>query len=206
MAWLQKLLVQLALSRPAETLIKESGGEPRTVRGMTLDPRIQFLEANARKRAIPWENQTVANLRQQTTELRNVFGGRKVGGVRTERIYITGRSHSVPARLYLPTVRNNSAAMLVYYHFGGGVVGVLENCERLCSLIAKEAGCDEDAAMDALDGIDGLLACAFVSTRGYFCDGPVVHEVHAEPAERGVAARDVAQVAAAAEDQVGQRA
>lgn len=139
-AWLQKLLVQLALSRPAETLIKESGGEPRTVRGMTLDPRIQFLEANARKRAIPWENQTVANLRQQTAELSDVFGGRNVGGVRTERIYITGRSHSVPARLYLPTVRNNSAAMLVYYHFGGGVVGVLENCERLCSLIAKEAG------------------------------------------------------------------
>lgn len=140
MAWLQKILVQLALSRSPETLIKDSGGEARTVRGMTLDPRMQYLEANARKRAIPWENQTVANLRQQTAQLSEVFGGRKVGGVRTERIYITGRSHSVPARLYLPTVRDNAAAMLVYYHFGGGVVGVLENCHRLCGLIAKEAG------------------------------------------------------------------
>jgi len=29
---------------------------------------------------------------------------------------------------------------LVYYHFGGGVIGTLENCERLCGLISKEAG------------------------------------------------------------------
>jgi acetyl esterase/lipase len=57
-----------------------------------------------------------------------------------ERIYVTGRSHSVPCRLYLPTVRDNSAAMLVYFHFGGGVVGSLETCNRLCGLIAKEAG------------------------------------------------------------------
>jgi len=136
----QKLLVQLALSRPPEALIKASGGAPRVVRGMTLDPRIQFLEANARARAVPWENQTVDSLRAQTAQLSDMFGGRRVAGVRTERIYVTGRSHSVPARLYLPTVRDNSAAMLVYFHFGGGVVGVLENCNRLCGLIAKEAG------------------------------------------------------------------
>ncbi|MFT3727640.1 MAG: alpha/beta hydrolase [Terricaulis sp.] len=140
MAWLQKFLTQLALSRSAETLVKESGGEPRTVRGVTLDPRMQFLEFNARKRAVPLENMSVADLRAQTAGLSDLLGGNKVRGVRIERIYITGRSHSVPARLYLPTVRDNSAAMLVYYHFGGGVVGVLENCERLCGLIAKEAG------------------------------------------------------------------
>src|SRR5690606_12778238 len=66
--------------------------------------------------------------------------GGAVGGVRIEKVYVTGRSHSVPARLYLPTVRDNSAAMLVYYHFGGGVIGSLESCHRLCGLIAKEAG------------------------------------------------------------------
>jgi acetyl esterase/lipase len=37
-------------------------------------------------------------------------------------------------------VRDNSAAMLVYYHFGGGVIGTLEDCHRLCSMIAREAG------------------------------------------------------------------
>lgn len=140
MSWLRKALVHLALSRSDEALIKASGGEPRTVRGMTLDPRMQFLEAQARQRAIPWDSMSVAALRAQTEAGAELFGGGKVGGVRVEKIYITGRSHSVPARLYLPTVRNNAAALLVYFHFGGGVIGSLESCNRLCALIAKEAG------------------------------------------------------------------
>jgi acetyl esterase/lipase len=137
---LRKALVHLALSRSDEALIKASGGEPRTVRGMTLDPRIQFLEAQARQRAIPWDQMSVAMLRAQTEAGAELFGGGKVPGVRIEKVYVTGRSHSVPCRLYLPTVRDNSAALMVYLHFGGGVIGSLESCHRLCALIAKEAG------------------------------------------------------------------
>jgi acetyl esterase/lipase len=140
---LRKALVHLALSRSDEALIKASGGEPRTVRGMTLDPRMQFLEAQARKRAIPWENMTVDILRAQTETGAQIFGGGKAPAVRIEKVYVTGRSHSVPCRLYLPTVRDNSAAMLVYFHFGGGVIGSLESCQRVSSLVAKEAGAPE---------------------------------------------------------------
>jgi acetyl esterase/lipase len=140
LSWLRKAIVHLALSRSDEALIKASGGSPRTVRGMTLDPRMQFLESQARQRAVPWDSMTVELLRAQTEGGAELFGGAKVGGVRIEKIYITGRSHSVPARLYLPTVRDNSAAMLVYFHFGGGVIGSLESCHRLCGLIAREAG------------------------------------------------------------------
>jgi acetyl esterase/lipase len=137
---LRKAIVHLALSRSDAALVKASGGEPRSVRGMTLDPRMQFLEAQARKRAIPWEKMTVAMLRTQTETGAEIFGGGRVPGVRTEKVFIPGRSHSVPGRLYLPTVRDNSAAMMVYYHFGGGVIGSLECSDRLCSMIAKEAG------------------------------------------------------------------
>lgn len=140
MSWLRKALVNLALSRSDEALIKASGGAPRVVRDMTLDPRMQFLEAQARQRAIPWDQMSVAKLREQTEAGAELFGGPKVRGVRVLKHHISGRSHSVPARLYLPTVRNNSAVMLVYYHFGGGVVGSLESCHRLCGLIAKAAG------------------------------------------------------------------
>ncbi len=140
MSWLRKALVHLALSRSTESLLKDSGGEPRTVRGMTLDPRLQFLESQSRARAIPWDQQTPQRLRAQTEAMSSLFGGSGVRGVRTETTYVTGRSHSVPCRLYLPTVRDNSAAMLVYFHFGGGVVGSLDTCHRFCGLIAKEAG------------------------------------------------------------------
>ena len=140
MSWLRKALVHLALSRSDDALIKASGGAPRTVRGMTLDPRMQFLEAQARQRAIPWDKMNVQILRAQTEAGAELFGGGKVSGVRIEQVYVTGRSHSVPCRIYLPTVRDNSAAMMVYLHFGGGVIGSLESCNRLCALIAKEAG------------------------------------------------------------------
>jgi acetyl esterase/lipase len=137
---LRNALVHMALSRSDAKLIQESGGEPRTVRGMTLDPRFQFLEAQARIRAVPWEKQTPQTLREASEAGNELFGGARVGGVRRQRIYLPGRSHSVPCRLYLPTVRNNSSAMLVYFHFGGGVIGSLESCDRLCGLIAKESG------------------------------------------------------------------
>ena len=140
MSWLRKALVHLALSRSDAALVKASGGEPRTVRGMTLDPKMQFLEYQARQKPVDWSTMTVKALREQTDAGADLFGGGAVGGVRIEKVYVTGRSHSVPARLYLPTVRDNSAAMLVYYHFGGGVIGSLESCHRLCGLIAKEAG------------------------------------------------------------------
>jgi acetyl esterase len=140
LSFLRKALVHLALSRSDEALIQASGGTPRTVRGMTLEPRFQFLEAQARARAIPWENQTPRTLREASETGNEIFGGGRIGGVRTQRIYIAGRSHSVPGRLYLPTVRNNSSAMLVYFHFGGGVIGSLESCDRLCGMIAKESG------------------------------------------------------------------
>lgn len=140
MSWLRKALVHLALSRSDAALIKASGGEPRVVRGMQLDPRFQFLEDQARRRAVDWSTMSVGALRAQSEQGSVLFGGAGVSSVRTEKVYVTGRSHSVPARLYLPHVRDNSAAMLVYYHFGGGVIGSLESCHRLCALIAKASG------------------------------------------------------------------
>ncbi|MBC7767291.1 MAG: alpha/beta hydrolase [Phycisphaerales bacterium] len=140
MSWLRKALVHFALSRSNEALVKASGGEARTVRGMTLDPRFQFVEAQARQRAVSWDRMTVDKLREQTEAGSELFGGKAVSGVRVEKQYVTGRSHSVPTRLYLPTVRDNSAAMLVYFHFGGGVIGSLDTCHRFCSMVAKEAG------------------------------------------------------------------
>jgi len=139
-SWLRKALAHLALSRSDAALIKASGGSPRTVRGMTLDPRFQFLEQQARERAIDWDMVTPELFRARSGAMERMFGGGAVGGVRTEKIYVTGRSHSVPCRLYLPTVRNNASAMLVYFHFGGGVIGSVDTCNRLCGLIAKHAG------------------------------------------------------------------
>jgi acetyl esterase len=138
--WLRKALAQIALSRSNAALIKASGGAPRVVRGFELDPRFQYLEDQARKRPVNWEKLTPAALRARTEALTRMFGGRRAKGVRAERLFIPGRSHSAPAQLYLPHVRDNRAPLLVYFHGGGGVIGSLETSDRLCSLIARAAG------------------------------------------------------------------
>lgn len=139
MRWLRRIVTQLALSRSDAALIKQAGGAPRQVRGFTLEPRVQAVEAMARKRRLP-EDLSPEFLREQEARLVDLFGGRRVAGVTHQQIYVPGRSHSVPGRLYLPRVRDNSAPVLVYFHAGGGVVGSLESCHRLCALIAKESG------------------------------------------------------------------
>jgi len=138
-SWLRKAIAHLALARSDEALIKASGGSPRIVRGMTLDPRFQFVEDRARQRGLDWATTTPERLRAQTESLSDIFGGARVPGVRHEHIYIPRRSHSTRARLYLPHRRDNAAVMLVYFHSGGGVVGSLESCHRLCGLIAAAA-------------------------------------------------------------------
>ena len=98
---------------------------------MTLDARFQYIEAQTRKRP-GVEGERAAPAARRPRPALNCSAAAKVRQVRTERVYITGRSHSVPAGSTLPHVRDNSAAMLVYYHFGGGVIGSLESCHRLC--------------------------------------------------------------------------
>ncbi len=140
MSWLAQFLLQLALSRSNAALVRASGGAPRHVRGYTLDPRFQYLENRARRRPIDWAAITPAEARAHVEAENALFGGRREPGVSVERKFITGRSHSVPVWIYLPHVRDNSAAMLVYFHSGGGVVGAPASCDRFCSLLAKIAG------------------------------------------------------------------
>ena len=68
MSWLRKALVHLALSRSDAALIKASGGAPRIVRDMQLDPRFQFLEYQTRQRAADWGKITVSQIRAQTEQ------------------------------------------------------------------------------------------------------------------------------------------
>lgn len=139
MRWLRRIMTQLVLSRSDAALIKQAGGAPRQIRGFTLEPRVQAVEARARRRPLP-EDLTPEILRAREARLVDLFGGKGVAGVTCQQIYVPGRSHSVPGRFYLPKVRDNSAPVLVYFHSGGGVVGSLESCHRLCALIAKESG------------------------------------------------------------------
>lgn len=49
--------------------------------------------------------------------------------------------HKIPVRIYRPDNQDPKAPMMVYYHFGGGVIGDLETCHVFCTILADRARC-----------------------------------------------------------------
>lgn len=137
---LQKTITSLLLKLPDGMLVAMSGGAPIVRDGRTLDARFQFIEAAAAKRPLP-DPLTPQIARQGVDMLTDLFGGTRQNGVNCTEIIIPAKARTIPARSYRPTNQNPKAPLLVFFHFGGGVVGNVGTCDNFCSLIAKVVGC-----------------------------------------------------------------
>lgn len=137
---LQTKIARLLLKLPAGALRAMSGGAPVEIGGRVLDPHFQFLAHAAAKRPAPTEAPTARDARAQTRALVDLAGGPAEPGVRwsDEPIPVDGRV--IPARLYSPVRAKPGAVLMVYYHFGGGVVGDLETCHAFCSMLCAALG------------------------------------------------------------------
>jgi acetyl esterase len=137
---LQKTITSLLLKLPDSILIAISGGKPIVRDGRTLDARFQFIEAAAAKRPLP-DPLTPEFARQGTDLLTNLFGGSLEAGVSFSDIEIPAKDRIIPARVYRPNNQRPEAPLMVFFHFGGGVVGNVGTCHAFCSIIAKIVGC-----------------------------------------------------------------
>jgi acetyl esterase len=137
---LQKTITNLLLKLPDGMLVAMSGGAPVVRDGRTLDARFQFIEAAAAKRPFP-DPLTAQVARQGTDLLTTLFGGPRESGVTCADIAIPVAGRTIPARSYRPAQQNPKAPLMVFYHFGGGVIGNLETCDAFCSMIATIAQC-----------------------------------------------------------------
>lgn len=136
---LQKTLVRLMLRLPDAVLRSMAGGS-RVVRdGMELDPRFQFIAAQASKAPLP-DPLTPEFARAGTELLTALFGGSREPGVAVSTITIP-TDPPLAARVYRPQNQHPAAPVMVYYHFGGGVVGSLETCDAFCTILARGIGC-----------------------------------------------------------------
>jgi acetyl esterase/lipase len=61
--------------------------------------------------------------------------------VRTESVSIPNGAASIPARAYRPENQDPAAPLMVFAHFGGGVIGDLETCDTFCGILARIARC-----------------------------------------------------------------
>jgi acetyl esterase/lipase len=136
-----KFLVRTILSLPSRWLIALSGGRPLTIEGRTLDPRLQFLAAQARRQP------SLATMTPQAAREAAAKGFALLDGEADPHIEVQDLSIPGPdgrplrARSYKPRLPNRYVPVLVYFHMGGCVIGDLETCHVLCSTFASRAGC-----------------------------------------------------------------
>lgn len=138
---LQATIAKLLMKLPGGLLVKLSGGEPLVLGGRTLDPRFQFMMEGA-KRQPPMSSLSPAEARAASAAGLAMFADKPEPGVSWSDSEIPATDgHKIPVRIYRPDNQDPKAPMMVYYHFGGGVIGDLETCHVFCTMIAKAAAC-----------------------------------------------------------------
>jgi len=131
----QRLVLHALLSLPTPILRLMSGGAAVYQGGRTLDPRLQFIAAQARGEP-PLQTLSPEQARRAVARLCALLAGAPEPGASTEFIAIPGPGGAIPARLYRPQAQDPEAPVLVFAHLGGGVLGDLETCHTFCTLLA----------------------------------------------------------------------
>lgn len=136
----QRLILRKLLGLPTPILRLLSGGAAIYQGGRTLDPRLQFLAAQAR--SFPAMTQmAVDEARRANAQFVAALTGEPEPGVTWEYLAIEGPAGAIPARVYRPAVQDPAAPLMVFAHFGGGVIGDIETSHTFCTILAKVARC-----------------------------------------------------------------
>ncbi|MGR4864884.1 alpha/beta hydrolase [Caulobacter sp. LARHSG274] len=135
----QKFILKAMLSLPAPILRAMSGGGVVYRGGRTLDPRFQFL-AHAAGRLPSLTSLSPDEARAASAQGLAVMSGPPEPGVRTESLTIDRPGEAPLAlRAYRPAEQDSRAPLIVFAHFGGGVIGDLETCHAFCGILARIA-------------------------------------------------------------------
>jgi acetyl esterase/lipase len=142
-AAVQKFILKTLLSLPSPILRAMSGGGVVYRGGRTLDPRFQFF-AHAAKKMPAMTTLPPDVARDASAKGLAAVGGPSEPGVRTETLAIDGPNSSggggpLPLRAYRPDDQDPAAPLIVFAHFGGGVIGDLETCHAFCGILARIA-------------------------------------------------------------------
>ena len=138
---LQVTIAKLLLKLPGNLLVKLSGGKPVEINGRVLDPQFQFIAHGAASQP-PMSSLSPQDARAASAAGLAMFTEAPEPGVSFHDEEIPSRNrHKIPVRIYRPDNQDPSAPVMVYYHFGGGVIGDLDTCHVFCSILAKRVRC-----------------------------------------------------------------
>jgi len=136
----QRTILKVLLSLPTPVLRALSGGGVVYQGGRTLDPRFQFLAAGGRRQP-PMSSLTPEEARAASAGGLAMMAGKAEPGVRIENLVIDGPGGAIRLRAYRPAEQDPAAPLMVFAHFGGGVIGDLETSDVFCQILARIAGC-----------------------------------------------------------------
>jgi acetyl esterase/lipase len=134
----QKFILKALMSLPSPVLRAMSGGGTVYRGGRTLDPRFQFLAAAAAKMP-SMTTLSPDEARAASAKGLAAMSGPAEPGVRSESLSIDGQDGLIRLRAYRPADQDGGAPLIVFAHFGGGVIGDLETCHAFCGILARIA-------------------------------------------------------------------
>ncbi|WP_041535808.1 alpha/beta hydrolase [Parvibaculum lavamentivorans] len=136
---IQKTIIRLLMKLPDGALVRLSGGKPLAIDGRIMDARMQFLAAQgARQPSITTLDPLTA--RAATSQGLAMLDGEPSTNVEISELTIPGPAGPLDARLYRPRGASGPLPGLVFFHFGGCVIGDLDTCHTFCAMIADVAG------------------------------------------------------------------
>jgi acetyl esterase/lipase len=132
--------LRLALQASPESWVALVAGPPTVIRGRTLDPHLALImRAAARQPAL--HTLTPAEARAATDDALALVAAPAVPLERLEEHRVPGADGALVARLHVPPALDGPRPLILYFHQGGCVIGNLDWCEPLCSVLATGARC-----------------------------------------------------------------
>ena len=137
---LQKFIVRTLLKLPDSLLVKMSGGEPLAIDGRILDARCQLLAAQGARQP-SMTTLDPASARRVTADGLKLLDDDLSPDVEVREMTLPGPGGPLAVRFYRPRGEAGPLPGLVFFHFGGCVIGDLDTCHVFCGMLADLARC-----------------------------------------------------------------
>lgn len=134
----QRLALQ-AFAKVPPSVLRRMAGPPVAIRGRALDPMFQLIAKQAVNQP-GVETMTPAEAREALEAAAATLQSRVSPAIAVSEETMPGPGGELPYRLYRPRDAQAPASMILFFHFGGCVIGSRAICDGFCGMLAERTG------------------------------------------------------------------